>query len=334
MDYTDYTQPEVKTARYFFPVTGSGCALRLHRRPYVYLGKNVAATAPLWSTTATLFNQGSQVATVSFLGKGTDIDPESGEDASPVVETVVPGGTVTFVLNTPYYLLECTSVSGATSLRLDLSSRSRWDIVPIVRGDTTSDSSVWAGAPVQLVEFSVIENMAVSAYDMLSYRIPNDAFIYTGNGTLEYSLHNAPAWMSLSGLVISGSPTSLQAGKTLVTLKVTDGELTAFQKFNVTVTYVNQAPVLLQEDLSLTATVGVDWTSDVGVDSLFQDSPDDTLTYAFHKLPSWVTSLNTTLSGTPTSEDVGTVEAELTATDQGGLHATIPVYITVVAEEP
>ena len=128
-----------------------------------------------------------------------------------------------------------------------------------------------------------------------------------------------PSWLNLSGSTLSGTPTNTNVGTHSVVLKVTDiGGLSASQSFNVSVTNVNDAPVItsnaittINEDTLYSYTIVVN-DVDVG----------DNISLTATTIPSWL-SFNTStgvLSGTPTNNDVGNHSVSITATD--GIGAT------------
>ncbi|NQT25749.1 tandem-95 repeat protein [candidate division KSB1 bacterium] len=110
---------------------------------------------------------------------------------------------------------------------------------------------------------------------------------------LTFTYSNYPAWMSPSGSQISGTPPE---GATNATFRVTvsDGELTDLETVTVTITPVNDAPVLTSPS-SVTATEHQLFTYTANA----SDPESDPLTFTFSSYPAWMTPSGNQISGTP-----------------------------------
>ncbi len=131
--------------------------------------------------------------------------------------------------------------------------------------------------------------------------------------TLTFSIIEKPSWLSLTGSTLSGTPTNDNIGNHNISIKVTDGLKESTQTYSLTVTNTNDAPVftsqptqaVMQEiEYSYTMTA-----SDI-------DPTNDELIFACTSKPSWIsfTDLNT-ISGTPSSGDVGNHNITVTVSD-------------------
>ena len=167
----------------------------------------------------------------------------------------------------------------------------------------------------------------VDAGDSLTY-----SAALSGGGAL-------PAWLTFNAatLTFSGTPASGDIGTLNVEVTVTDsGSLTASDTFTLTVNDVNDAPTL--DNAIADQNVNEDAALNFVVPSNTFSDPDtgDTLTYSATlsgggALPSWLTfnAATQTFSGTPTNDDVGNLDVEVTATDSGGLTASDTFTLTV-----
>ncbi len=102
------------------------------------------------------------------------------------------------------------------------------------------------------------------------------------NASLTYSLTSAPAGMTInaSSGVIAWTPTEGVSSSGTVTVSVSDGGLSNTQSFTITVTAVNDAPVISSSSIT-TATQGVVYSYDVNA----TDAESGTLTFALTTSP-------------------------------------------------
>lgn len=171
--------------------------------------------------------------------------------------------------------------------------------------------------PVTSVEEDVLYSYAVVADDVEA-------------GNLTYSAPVIPSWLTFnpSSKILTGTPTNENVGDTVVQLAITDGEVEVLQEFDLTVSNVNDAPVI-------TSTV----VSSVNEDEAFSYQLEyedvdlgDVVTLSATDLPSWLTFNTTTglLSGTPTNENVGTHDFTLAVEDMDGASDELMFSLEVV----
>ena len=146
----------------------------------------------------------------------------------------------------------------------------------------------------------------------------HQSFSYTAtasdpeNDPLTFTFSNYPGWLSPSGSQISGTPPE-GATSTSFRVSVSDGELSDLETVTVTVTPVNDAPVLTSPS-SVTATEHQLFT----YTATASDPESDPLTFAFSNYPGWMTPSDNQISGTPpegsssTSFDVEVSDGSLT----------------------
>jgi len=143
--------------------------------------------------------------------------------------------------------------------------------------------------------------------------------------TLNYSLSNAPAGMSINASTgsISWTPGNSQAGSQNVTVTVTDDSssaLSANQGFSIAVTAINIIPdntaPVISSSAVLTAIEGLAYSYDVNASDA--DS-GDTLSYTLLTAPSGM-MINTStglISWMPSSSHVGTQDVSVSVSDNG-----------------
>ena len=182
--------------------------------------------------------------------------------------------------------------------------------------------------------------------EVFSFTVPADTFADPDLGdTLTYraTLSDGtalPAWLSFDPgtMTFSGTPMNDDVGTLSLKVTATDAsEVSVSDEFNVTVSNVNDAPVVdnpiadqfALDDALFTFTVPADTFADVDLgDSLTYDATlaDGTA------LPAWLSfdPATMTFSGTPTDADVGTLSLTVTATDTSGASVSNDFTVTVV----
>ncbi len=164
----------------------------------------------------------------------------------------------------------------------------------------------------------------------------NDFVTYS---IVQTSGESLPAWLNLdseSG-VLSGTPALADEGTISLTATATDSTgLTSSQSFELEIV-ANLAPTLVTPIGDQTADEAAAFSLDVSDN--FNDPNDDMLTYTVENLstgtttlPEWLSFDSDTgvFSGTPSLQDVGTVNLRVTATDPEGLSVNDMFAITVV----
>ena len=132
---------------------------------------------------------------------------------------------------------------------------------------------------------------------------------------LTFSAPTLPSWLSFNAGTgaLTGTPTNDEVGNHNVTLRVNDGTVDVDQSFTITVSNINDAPVV-------TSTAVTAATEDAAYSYTFtatDDDSGDTLTLSAPTLPSWL-SFNAgtgALTGTPTNDEVGNHNVTLRVND-------------------
>jgi sugar lactone lactonase YvrE len=149
-----------------------------------------------------------------------------------------------------------------------------------------------------------------------------------------FSITGKPSWatFNVSSGLLSGSPANIDVGTSdSITISVTDlvGAADILASFTITVINTNDAPIItgsptvsVEEDMSYSF---IPSTTDIDL--------EDTYTYSISNQPQWADfdSLTGTLSGIPTSSDVGVhSNIIITVTDAAGAGDSLPSFnITV-----
>jgi hypothetical protein len=151
----------------------------------------------------------------------------------------------------------------------------------------------------------------------------------TGNPSPALAATNKPAWLTLEGRLLSGTPTLTDVGMHMVTLSATNGvSPNATQTFTITVTAGDTtAAPLFTSTAPTTAAVGVAYT--YAVTTSGTPSPE----IVAGTLPSWLSfdAATNTLSGTPAAGDVGDHAITLTASNGISPDATQTFTIAVAS---
>ncbi|MDJ1170090.1 putative Ig domain-containing protein [Roseofilum sp. BLCC_M154] len=136
--------------------------------------------------------------------------------------------------------------------------------------------------------------------------------------------------------IISGIASNDQVGEQEVTIAASDGKLTTRQTFKVTVTNVNDAPVLIQPIPDQTVAQGSEFSLDVS--SFFSDPEGDPITYysfagyPHYNRPEWLNLNGSTFSATPTQAAVGTHSIAVMAVDPDWAGGQETFTLTVTPE--
>ena len=176
---------------------------------------------------------------------------------------------------------------------------------------------------------------AVYAEDStLAYMVPANTFADPDAGdVLTYTARSAdgsglPAWLAFNPVTrtFSGAPGNAEVGTVSLRVTATDpGGLTVSDVFDLTVTNVNDAPVLATALADQAATEDAAFTFSVPANTFSDVDAGDTLTLAASlvsggALPAWLTfdAAAGAFAGTPVNGDVGTLSVQVTATDGAG----------------
>ena len=150
------------------------------------------------------------------------------------------------------------------------------------------------------------------------------------DSTLTYSINGAPSGMTITDSIITWIPGEgvLTSGE--VTLIVSDGELGDTARFTITVTSVNDAPVITST-APTTATEDVQYIYTV----LANDPEDSTLTYSISGAPSGMTITDSIITWTPGEGVLTSGEVTLIVSDgELGDTARLTITVTPVNDAP
>ena len=178
----------------------------------------------------------------------------------------------------------------------------------IITVNAVNDAPIFTSTPSAIIDEDTLYSYTPTASDE-----EGDSLTFT----LHDSNAHGPAWLNWDGTTLSGTPTNDNVGNTTVTIRVSDGAINVDQSFTITVNNVNDAPVFTTTP---NATVYTD------EDALYTYTPTatdvdvgDTVTITLHDSnahgPSWLNWDGTTLSGTPTNDNVGNTTVTLRAND-------------------
>ncbi|ACT11526.1 MULTISPECIES: putative Ig domain-containing protein [Pectobacterium] len=197
---------------------------------------------------------------------------------------------------------------------------------------------------------ATIPAQSVAQDGSLNFTVPAGTFTDPDGDTLTLSATLAngstlPSWLTFNPATgtFSGTPGNADVGTLSIKVTAHDGSASVSTTFNLTITNVNDAPVVATPipaqsvaqngSLSFTVPAGTFTDPDVG----------DTLTLSAtladgSPLPGWITfnSATGTFSGTPGNADVGSLSIRVTATDgsNASVHTDFSLTITNVNDAP
>ncbi len=149
---------------------------------------------------------------------------------------------------------------------------------------------------------------------------------------LTYAIEGGPAWLKISNGNLTGTPTNDNVGLNSFFINANDGEGGSVrQRYTINVVNTNDAPVVATATLDIAATEDVLLSSFIP-SNIFSDVDGDELTLsASFTGASWLSfdATNRRFTGTPTNDDVGTVNITITATDPSGATVSDDVVLTV-----
>ena len=142
-----------------------------------------------------------------------------------------------------------------------------------------------------------------------------------------------PSWLSFDGSRFTGTPPANFNGVIDITVTASDTQLTASDTFRLTISPVNDAPVLVTPlaDISVNEDTLVDFTVPAGA---FSDPDGQALSYSATlaggaALPSWLTFAGGRLTGTPPANFNGVFDITITASD-GSLSTNDTLRLTIL----
>ncbi|WP_143872214.1 putative Ig domain-containing protein [Catenovulum sediminis] len=202
--------------------------------------------------------------------------------------------------------------------------------------DNTVELSVADGTDVVSHRFYVDVNVKPEitsiyfdfAFEDLTYSYTMSA-TDSNNDTLTYSAITIPSWLTFDAVsrTLSGTPSNDEVGTHNINLRVSDGTLYTEQAFTLTISNVNDAPVITSTEI----TSGLEDVLYSYTLTASDVDAGDTLNYSATTLPSWLTFNTSTqiLSGTPTNDDIGSHSVVLSVTDG---NETVNQSFTIVVD--
>ena len=181
--------------------------------------------------------------------------------------------------------------------------------------------------------------------DSFNFQIPSNTFtdidagdVLTYSATLENG-NALPSWLTFNPTTrtFSGTPTNDNVGSLNVKAIATDKTgLTVSDVFTVTVANLNDAPIVSNAIADQATKQGDAFNFQIPVNTFTDIDAGDVLTYSAtlengNALPSWLSfnATTRTFSGTPTNDNVGSLNVKAIATDKAGLTVSDVFTITV-----
>ncbi|HYC02364.1 MAG TPA: putative Ig domain-containing protein [Azospirillaceae bacterium] len=221
-------------------------------------------------------------------------------------------------------------------------------------GASASDSFKLTVTPVNdaPVVAEAIKDQSSPEDSAWTFTFPAGTFTDVDDATLAYDfdvvdgkgnpLADQPSWLGFDAgtRTFGGTPPQDFNGTLAVRVTASDGETSAADTFVLTVTPVNDAPVLAASIADQSTKQGAAWSFGLPAGT-FKDVDGDTLTYAYTAVdgggkalavqPSWLTldAASGAFSGTPPQSFTGDLDIRVTASD-GELSATDIFRLTVV----
>jgi Ca2+-binding RTX toxin-like protein len=202
-----------------------------------------------------------------------------------------------------------------------------------------------ATAPVLV---SLLPDQTSAEDAVINFTLPTGSFYDAGNSTLIYVATLAdgsalPAWLNFNAVsqTFNGLPPQDFNGNIDVKVTVSDGSLSTSDSFTLSITAVNDAPIVAAQliDTSCTEDAAISFTLPTGA---FWDIDNATLNYAVtlangEALPAWLSfnSATQTFSGTSPQDFFGSIDVKVVASD-GSLAASdvFTLEITPINDVP
>ncbi|MBN3117361.1 DUF4347 domain-containing protein, partial [Pectobacterium brasiliense] len=214
----------------------------------------------------------------------------------------------------------------------------------------TSTLTVVVGNPP--VVATPIPAQSIAQGGSLNFTVPAGTFTDPDVGdtlTLSATLADGsalPAWLSFNATTgtFSGTPGNADVGSLSIRVTATDGgNASVYTDFSLTVTNVNDAPVVATPIPAQSVAQGGNLNFAVPTGTFTDPDVGDTLTLSAtladgSPLPGWITfnSATGTFSGTPVNADVGSLSIRVTATDgsNASVHTDFSLTVTNVNDAP
>ena len=175
---------------------------------------------------------------------------------------------------------------------------------------------------------TAITNQSISEDTAWTFQVPAQAFTDVDSDSLIYSATMwdgtaLPPWLAFDAATqtFMGKPPLNYTGSLDLKISASDGSLSTSTTFTLTVTPVNDAPVIATPIADQTAVESVAWSFQVP-NTAFSDIDGDSVTYTAalsdgSRLPSWLAfdAATGTFSGTPPLNQPGNLDLTVTASD-------------------
>jgi Ca2+-binding RTX toxin-like protein len=197
------------------------------------------------------------------------------------------------------------------------------------------------------VVVTALADQSATEDQIFNFQIPANSFKdIDKNDSLTFSATLAdgsslPPWLTFDAATqtFSGTPENDNVGT--ISLKVTVADLsgaTASSCFNVNIANVNDAPVVVTALADQDANEDQEFSFQIPASSFNDIDIDDTMTYSAilangEPLPAWLVfdAVNRTFSGTPSADNVGSLEVKVQVTDNSGATASSLFSLSIAA---
>jgi Ca2+-binding RTX toxin-like protein len=187
-----------------------------------------------------------------------------------------------------------------------------------------------------------IPNQNATENSPFSFQFAANAFSDPDAGdTLTYTATLAngdplPSWLGFdtNTRTFSGTPGNNDAGTLDIKVTATDNDgASVTDTFNLVISDTNNPPVVANQIPDQNATENSPFSFQFAADAFSDSDPGDVLTYTYNdaEIPDWLSfdADTRTFSGTPGNNDSGTLNIEVTATDNDGASVTDEFTLTV-----
>ena len=185
-----------------------------------------------------------------------------------------------------------------------------------------------------------LEDQSTQEDENFRFTIPANTFTDLNvNDVLTYSVGVLPSWLTFAPLsqTFTGKPTNDDVGQENITVTATDASGESISDtFSLTVLNVNDAPTVVKPLTDHTDTVNLNYRYQIPENTFDDVDAGDSLSYGVKlfnggNLPPWLSfNPNTrTLQGTPTSQNLGALNLQVTATDESNASVTESFTLTV-----
>jgi DNA-binding XRE family transcriptional regulator len=283
-------------------------------------------------------------------GTAVTIAENSTQAVYTVTATAPQGATLTYnISGADANLFNIDSNTGVVSFKAapdfetppDNGADNVYNINVIANNGDLSNSQEVAITVTDVNETPVLKNplldQTTNENQTFNFQLPTNTFtdidaddVLTYSATLENG-NALPSWLTFNSTTrtFSGTPTNDNVGNLNIKAIATDkAGATVSDIFVITVENVNDAPTLANTIADQTAKQGDAFSFQIPTNTFTDVDAGDVLTYSAtlengDALPSWLTFNPTTrtFSGTPSNDNVGSLNVKVTATDKAGTSA-------------